>query len=94
MGCLFNYLYYLFIHHVHLYIHPLASTVAWATLTPEDLWKLIVEETQKNFGFELSWYGLTKDSANMSEFEKRKETDCLLNLLYYFFAAKIVMKPF
>lgn len=31
-----------------------ASTVAWATLTPEDLWKLIEEETKKNFGFELA----------------------------------------
>ena len=36
-----------------------ASTVAWATLTPEDLWKLIEEETKKNFGFELAWYGFT-----------------------------------
>lgn len=31
-----------------------ALTVAWATLTPEELWKLIDEETQKNFGFELN----------------------------------------
>lgn len=31
-----------------------ASTVAWATLTPEELWKLIVEETKTNFGFELN----------------------------------------
>lgn len=30
-----------------------ASTVPWATLTPEELWKSIAEETQKNFGFEL-----------------------------------------
>jgi len=31
--------------------------LAWATLTPEDLWKLINEEAQKNYGFELNWYG-------------------------------------
>ncbi|XP_029199165.2 clustered mitochondria protein homolog [Acropora millepora] len=30
-----------------------ASTVPWAALTPEELWKSIAEETQKNFGFEL-----------------------------------------
>lgn len=34
----------------------LASTVPWAALTPEELWKSIAEETQKNFGFELKWY--------------------------------------
>ncbi|CAH3111333.1 unnamed protein product [Pocillopora meandrina] len=30
-----------------------ASTVAWATLTPEELWKSIVDDTEKQFGFEL-----------------------------------------
>lgn len=35
----------------------LASTVAWATLTPEELWKSIVDDTEKQFGFELKWYG-------------------------------------
>lgn len=58
---------------MHIYIHPLASTVAWATLTPDDLWKLIVEETQKNFGFELSWYGLTKDSVHHFSFLEDQE---------------------
>ena len=33
----------------------LASTVAWATLTPEELWKLIADDTEKQFGFELNW---------------------------------------
>ena len=33
----------------------LASTVAWATLTPEELWKLIADDTEKQFGFELKW---------------------------------------
>ncbi|XP_020613853.1 clustered mitochondria protein homolog [Orbicella faveolata] len=31
-----------------------ASTVAWATLTPEELWKLIADDTEKQFGFELN----------------------------------------
>lgn len=31
-----------------------ASTVAWATLTPEELWKLIANDTEKQFGFELN----------------------------------------
>ncbi|PFX18364.1 Clustered mitochondria protein-like [Stylophora pistillata] len=30
-----------------------ASTVAWATLTPEELWKSIVDNTERQFGFEL-----------------------------------------
>ncbi|XP_074637547.1 clustered mitochondria protein homolog [Acropora palmata] len=30
-----------------------ASTAPWAALTPEELWKSIAEETQKNFRFEL-----------------------------------------
>lgn len=44
--------------YVTLHLTCLASTVAWATLTPEELWKLIVDDTEKHFGFELNWYGL------------------------------------
>lgn len=67
---------------MHIYIHPLASTVAWATLTPDDLWKLIVEETQKNFGFELSWYGLTKDSVHHFSFLRRSGKKLIVYLFF------------
>jgi len=41
---------------IWLFYMWLASTVAWATLTPEELWKLIADDTEKQFGFELNWF--------------------------------------
>ena len=32
-----------------------ASTVPWACLTPEDLWRTLVEDVKNSFGFTLGW---------------------------------------